>query len=88
MALLLTGGLGFIGTHVAASLHENEQKVVLLDHFCNGYANAAKAKLILRWQVKHSLFEMCDLLGSSQILSAVIDYIGVTMPLNPLLNSD
>ena len=42
MALLLTGCLGFIGTHVAASLHENEQKVVLLDHFCNGYANAAK----------------------------------------------
>lgn len=35
MSILLTGGLGFIGSHIAASLLENGQEVVLVDNLCN-----------------------------------------------------
>ncbi len=35
MSLLLTGGLGFIGSHVAASLLENGHDLVLVDNLSN-----------------------------------------------------
>jgi len=35
MSILLTGGLGFIGSHVAASLLEKGQELVLLDNLSN-----------------------------------------------------
>jgi UDP-glucose 4-epimerase len=35
MSILLTGGLGFIGSHAAATLLENGQEVILLDNLCN-----------------------------------------------------
>ena len=42
MSILLTGGLGFIGSHVAAVLQEHGQEVVLLDNLCNSQASVAK----------------------------------------------
>lgn len=39
MSILITGGLGFIGSHAAASLLESEQHVVILDNLCNSRAN-------------------------------------------------
>lgn len=35
MTILITGGLGFIASHAAASLLESNQELVLLDNLCN-----------------------------------------------------
>lgn len=42
MSILLTGGLGFIGSHVAASLLEHGHDVVILDNLCNSQASVAR----------------------------------------------
>jgi len=39
MSILLTGGLGFIGSHTAASLLETGQEVVILDNLSNSQAS-------------------------------------------------
>ena len=39
---LITGGAGFIGSHIAHLLVENEQKVVILDNLSTGNANNIK----------------------------------------------
>jgi UDP-glucose 4-epimerase len=39
MTILITGGLGFIASHVAASLLKSNQEVVLLDNLCNSKAS-------------------------------------------------
>ena len=35
MAILITGGAGFIGSHTAASLIQSEYEVVIIDNLCN-----------------------------------------------------
>ena len=44
---LLTGGLGYIGSHSAVALHEAGWRVVLLDNL----ANASRAVHPLEWEV-------------------------------------
>lgn len=35
MAVLVTGGAGYIGSHTAVALHEAGREVVLIDNFIN-----------------------------------------------------
>lgn len=50
MSILITGGLGFIGSHAAASLLENEQQIVILDNLCNSQASVHQNLEILSQQ--------------------------------------
>ena len=43
MAVLVTGGAGYIGSHTAVALHEAGRKVVLLDIFDNSSPAAVDA---------------------------------------------
>lgn len=43
MAVLVTGGAGYIGSHTAVSLHEAGREVVLLDNFSNSSSGAVEA---------------------------------------------
>ena len=37
MNILLTGGTGYIGTHIAVALTEQQHQIVLFDNFCNSH---------------------------------------------------
>ena len=43
MAVLVTGGAGYIGSHTAVALHEAGREVVLLDNFDNSSPAAVDA---------------------------------------------
>lgn len=40
MAILVTGGAGYIGSHVLRQLGEHHEQVVVLDNLCTGYPSA------------------------------------------------
>ncbi|HVY22307.1 MAG TPA: UDP-glucose 4-epimerase GalE [Steroidobacteraceae bacterium] len=40
MTILVTGGAGYIGSHVVRQLGENREHVVILDNLCTGYPSA------------------------------------------------
>ena len=35
MAILLTGGAGFIGSHTALTLLDADEDIIIVDNFCN-----------------------------------------------------
>ena len=35
MSILITGGTGYIGSHTAVELLNNNEKIIVLDNFCN-----------------------------------------------------
>ena len=43
MAVLVTGGAGYIGSHTAGALHEAGREIVLIDNFDNSSAAAVDA---------------------------------------------
>ena len=48
MTILVTGGAGYIGSHVVRQLGERNEKVVVLDNLCTGYPSAVlHGKLIV-----------------------------------------
>ncbi len=50
MAILITGGAGFIGSHVAAALRARSERLVLLDNFNNYYDPALKRANVARFK--------------------------------------
>jgi len=44
---LITGGAGFIGSHIADELIKHGERVRVLDNFCTGTKSAMNATLIL-----------------------------------------
>ncbi|MES1195317.1 MAG: NAD-dependent epimerase/dehydratase family protein, partial [Steroidobacter sp.] len=48
MTILVTGGAGYIGSHVVRQLGERNENVVVLDNLCTGYPGAVlHGKLIV-----------------------------------------
>lgn len=39
MRILLTGGLGFIGSHVAVTLGKSEHEIIIIDNLSNSSIN-------------------------------------------------
>jgi len=83
MNILLTGGLGFIGSHVASILLEKGYKPVILDNLCNSQITilhrlekmAGRALSFCQGDVRNTDL-LCQLLGQHQI-HAVMHFAGL-----------
>ncbi len=61
MKILLTGGLGYIGSHTAVSLLENGYDVVVIDNLSNSKRSVKKAiELISGKKIDLFVFDLCD----------------------------
>jgi UDP-glucose 4-epimerase len=49
MAILVTGGAGYIGSVTVEDLRSKGEKIVVLDNLSHGFANAEKAREVLGW---------------------------------------
>ncbi|MBT8565452.1 UDP-glucose 4-epimerase GalE [Polynucleobacter paneuropaeus] len=69
MNILLTGGAGYIGSHIAVSLFEQGHQVVILDNFCNSKkAVMDQIKLILGKSVPYIEMDIRETVGVVQVL--------------------
>jgi len=61
MGILVTGGAGYIGSHVASALVERDQKVVVLDSFIHGYRDTTPGIEIIEADISDTvkLIEAC-----------------------------
>ena len=61
MKILLTGGLGYIGSHTAVSLLENGYDVVVIDNLSNSKRSVKKAiEQIAGKKIDLFVFDLCD----------------------------
>ncbi|MEM9521654.1 MAG: UDP-glucose 4-epimerase GalE [Actinomycetota bacterium] len=72
MAVLVTGGAGFIGSHTAVALHESGRDVVLLDNLHN--ASAAAVDAVRALTTPDMAFVEGDLLDASMLDAVFNDY--------------
>lgn len=64
MRVLLTGGAGYIGSHIIAELYKAGHTAVVVDNFSNSnvdvcYCNPEKAQRVLNWKAELTLEDMC-----------------------------
>ena len=72
MNILLTGGAGYIGSHVTVSLFEKGHQVVILDNFCNSKKVVLdQIKLIVGKSVPY--IEM-DIRETPRLVQALVDF--------------
>lgn len=61
MRILLTGGLGYIGSHTAVVLLENGYDVSIIDNLSNSKKNVKeRIEKITGKKVSLSIFDICD----------------------------
>lgn len=72
MAILVTGGTGYIGSHTVVELLENNEKVIIVDNLCN-----SKLCVLDRIETitgKRPVFVKCDLLDKPALDKVFCDY--------------
>jgi UDP-glucose 4-epimerase len=95
MKVLVTGGAGFIGSHLTDSLLLNNEEITVIDNFSTGNINnldSAKSKIkIVEGDIRDQkliekmvsevdgVFHMAAALGVSNILNATLDSISVNI---------
>ena len=83
MTILITGGLGFIASHAAASLLQSNQELVLLDNLCNSQESvhekleklSGKKIPFYKGDVRDK--ELLSKIFSDQSISAVMHFAGL-----------
>ena len=82
MSILLTGGLGYIGSHTAVSLVEEGFDIVIVDNLSNSSIKTlAKIEEITGKKIKFYEVDVCDAIGLEQIfkenkIETVIHFAG------------
>ena len=83
MAILLTGGAGFIGSHTALALLDADEDIIIVDNFCNSSLKVLDRLVAIT--DKHPLLiraDCCDRAAMNQLfrdfdISAVIHFAGL-----------
>jgi UDP-glucose 4-epimerase len=88
MAVLVTGGCGYIGSHLVWACHDRNEKAVVLDDLSNGYAwsippdvtlvrgDVGDEKLLDRIIREHDINAIFHFAGSSVVAESVVDPLG------------
>lgn len=76
--ILVTGGAGFIGSHISKKLLERGAKVVIIDNFCNYYSTQLKWDRInsfigSSWQKKKKLFVYKENLADFRAVTTIFN---------------
>ncbi|KLU62441.1 UDP-glucose 4-epimerase [Peptococcaceae bacterium CEB3] len=77
MAILVTGGAGYIGSHTVRELLEQGEKVVVLDNLCKGHAAAVPEGLLVRGDVQDQ--ELLRRLFRRHEIEAVIHFAAFSL---------
>lgn len=72
MAVLVTGGAGYIGSHTVAALLERNEEVVVIDNFQQGFREAVLGGQIYEGDISDSLF--MDKVFTENQIDAVIHF--------------
>lgn len=88
MAILVTGGAGYIGSHMVRELCDNGENVVVLDNLSTGFRNAipeavpfvlgdvADSALVNRILTDHSVSTVIHFAGSAVVTDSMTDPLG------------
>ena len=83
MAVLVTGGTGFIGSHTCVELLANGEEVVIMDNLCNSKAEVVgkieelSGKKVKFYEADCLDYEMTDKIFSENDIDAVIHFAGL-----------
>ena len=72
MAVLVTGGAGYIGSHTVAELLAQGEEVIILDNLHKGHAQAVLAKTFYQGDIRNQ--ELLDQIFRSHDIEAVIHF--------------
>ena len=67
MKILLTGGAGYIGSHVLLSIIENKHEVVVIDDLSTGLVCNQNTK------ASYSHLDLCDHIGNSSEIQNILE---------------
>ena len=71
---LVTGGLGYIGSHICLELLSNNYDIIIIDNLCN--SKIEKLDLIKKYTKSSNkiMFHQIDLVDFNDLLNVITDY--------------
>src|SRR5680860_1335553 len=72
MAILVTGGAGYIGSHTVAKLMDKREEVIVLDNLQKGHRDAVLAKTFYQGDIREA--EILDRVFSRHDIEVVIHF--------------
>ena len=72
MKVLLTGGAGYIGSHILIELMQKGLDILVLDNFCN--SNPEVLRRIEEISGKKSIFEKVDIRSENETMNSFLDF--------------